>query len=254
MFGIISPMTLTLTLWPLRLYPKIPRIPYEKARKLVGTRGETTLGERVVSRLPGPVLGQLPPTKYLPGRQRLRHARNLKSLLLELQHEPCTKGDMCNNECAHISDGARTLFYEEYRKIRLDVRGSPFTTPYCTIATNPNHNPLPHTQMKNGAKYRGYSYLFQFMKKVKRVKHKTKKHKDSYVVAAVQLPGHSPTRELIQHCVHCQYDARDLWNPQNDHIYDECRRRREVQHGSYYVKQLHLLSNGIYFHKDIWFR
>ena len=123
MFGKLPPLTLTLTLRPLRLYPNIPRNPCEKARKLVGTRGETTLGERVVSRLPGPVLGQVPPTKYLPGRQRLRHARNLKSLPLELQHEPCTKGDMCNNECAHVSDGARKFLYEEYRKIRLDVRG-----------------------------------------------------------------------------------------------------------------------------------
>jgi hypothetical protein len=99
--------------------------------------------------------------------------------------------------------------------------------------------------MKNGAKYRGYSYLFQFMKKVKRVKLKTIKHADSFVVAAVLLPGDSPTRELIQHCVHCQCDARELWNPPNDHIYNDCFRRREVQHGSYYVKQLHLLSNGI---------
>ncbi len=82
------------------------------------------------------------------------------------------------------------------------------------------------------------------MKKVKRVKRKTTMHKDSFIVAAVQLPGDFPTREIIQHCVHCQWDARDLWNPQHDHMYDECRRRREVQHGSYYVKQLHLLSKG----------
>ena len=87
--------------------------------------------------------------------------------------------------------------------------------------------------------------MFQFMKKVKRVKLKTIKHADSFVVAAVLLPGDSPTRELIQHCVHCQCDARELWNPPNDHIYNDCFRRREVQHGSYYVKQLHLLSNGI---------
>jgi hypothetical protein len=99
--------------------------------------------------------------------------------------------------------------------------------------------------MKNGAKYRGYCLLFQFMNKVKRIKCKTKKHQDSYVVAAVQTIGNSPAKEIIQHCVHCQCDAWDFWNPQHDHLYEECGRRGEIQHGSYYVKELHLLSKGI---------
>jgi hypothetical protein len=114
-------VTLTLTLTPLPLTRSLTPTPHTQARKLVGTRGETKLGERVVSRLPGPALGQVPPTKFEPGRRRLRNARKLKCLPLERVLQPCTKGDKCLNECAHVSDGARTLLYEEYRQIRLDV-------------------------------------------------------------------------------------------------------------------------------------
>ena len=97
--------------------------------------------------------------------------------------------------------------------------------------------------MERCAKYRAYVYLFQFMKRVKRI-HIVKKHRDSYCISETREDGKSPTLKLVQHCAHCQCDPREEWNPPDDHIYETCLRRGEIQHGTYFVKQLHLLANG----------
>ena len=107
-----------------------------KARKLVGTRGETALVERAVTRLPGPMSGQAPPKKFEPGRQRLRHARALARLRVELTYAPCKKGNDCNHDCTYVTPGDRTLLHKEYISIRTEVR-----------TLNPSHYfSLPRTQ------------------------------------------------------------------------------------------------------------
>ena len=98
--------------------------------------------------------------------------------------------------------------------------------------------------MKSGATYRAYTYLFQFMRNVKRLKKRTKKHRDSYLLGTPAIVGQSPVRVSIQHCAHCQCDPRDLWNPQHDHMYEDCLRKAETQHNSYFVKELHLCAKG----------
>jgi len=96
--------------------------------------------------------------------------------------------------------------------------------------------------MKKGAKYRAYVYLFQFMKKVKRIKVKVKLNRDAYLI--VQTHGNSPTLECIQHCPHCKCDPKVLWAPQEDHSYADCLRRAEIQNGTHFVTQLHLCAKG----------
>ena len=81
------------------------------------------------------------------------------------------------------------------------------------------------------------------MKRVKRI-HRVKKHRDSYCISETIEDGKSPTLKLVQHCAHCQCDPREEWNPPDDHIYETCLRRGEIQHGTHFVKQLHLLANG----------
>ena len=100
--------------------------------------------------------------------------------------------------------------------------------------------------MQKGAKYRAYTYLFQFMNKVKRIKKQLTKHRDAYQIVHLNtVTGRSPTLECIQQCSHCQCDPRELWAPEEDHSYANCLRRAEVQHGTHFVQELHLCANGI---------
>jgi hypothetical protein len=101
--------------------------------------------------------------------------------------------------------------------------------------------------MKSGAKYRAYTYLFQFMRKVKRFRKRTKKHRESYLLGTPAIVGQSPVRVSIQNCSHCQCDPRVVWNPQHDHMYTDCLRKAEAQQSSYLVKELHLCAKGVCF-------
>ncbi len=92
-----------------------------QARKLVSTRGETSLVERAVPRLPGPPMGQEPPSNYAPGRRRIRTARCVTRLAESMVYEPCKKGNRCKHDCTYISAGDRHLLYLEYMKIRKEV-------------------------------------------------------------------------------------------------------------------------------------
>ena len=82
------------------------------------------------------------------------------------------------------------------------------------------------------------------MRNVKRLKQQIKKHRDSYLVGTPAIVGQSPVRVSIQHCTHCQCDPRALWNPQHDHMHEDCLRKGEAQHNAYFVKELHLCAKG----------
>ena len=92
-----------------------------QARKLVGTRGETTLIERAISRLPGPRMGQEPKRNFAPGRRRIKTARSVARLAVTLEYAPCKKGNRCKHDCTYISAGDRHKLYQEYMKSRTEV-------------------------------------------------------------------------------------------------------------------------------------
>ena len=176
-----------------------------------GTRGETSLGQSAVSRLPGPTLGQQPPKKYIPGRKQRRQGRNLKRMPAE--YVPCTKGAKCKHGCRYVTAGDRRLLYQEYKSIRDDLR--------------------------SGAKYRGYVYIFQFLRKVKSIRNVTPANWHSDATSILH-----DVSTIRQSCVHCQCDEEAKWNPPNDHVYSNCNRRDEVQHGTYFGTEVHLPING----------
>jgi hypothetical protein len=67
-------------------------------------------------------MGQVLPPKYEPGRRRVRHARQLKSMPAEREYVPCRKDVKCKHDCTYVTASDRTLLYKEYKLIREDVR------------------------------------------------------------------------------------------------------------------------------------
>ena len=129
--------------------------------------------ERVVSRLPGPALGQEPPRKFAAGRKRVRHARDLHTVRAELDYGPCPKGSRCKNDCSFLAPNDRSILYAEYKLIRADVRAHTQTlsfTIHVTLTLTHHSSLTPCSQVHKGAKYRAYAYLSQFMKRVKRIR------------------------------------------------------------------------------------
>ncbi len=91
--------------------------------------------ERVVSRLPGPALGQDPPRKFAAGRKRVRHTRDLQKVQAELLYGPCPKGSKCKNDCSFLTPNDRSILYAEYKLIRADVRAHILTLSLTIIVT-----------------------------------------------------------------------------------------------------------------------
>jgi hypothetical protein len=82
------------------------------------------------------------------------------------------------------------------------------------------------------------------MTRVKKITPRARRHSDAYQMVDTGPLGRAPTLACIQQCVHCQQDPRELWSPVEDHWYADCHRRGEIQHGTRFVKQLHLCAKG----------
>jgi hypothetical protein len=64
-------------------------------------------------------------------------------------------------------------------------------------------------------------------------------HADARGEGVYQRSGY--TRDvLLQSCTHYCMDAKELWRPQESHLYSECGRRDEVQHGTFSKNEVYI--------------
>ena len=154
------------------VYGCTPTSPVCLAARNTAVRGETALQYKEPVRLPGPALGADPREKFAFGRRRVRQTRPLKRNTVP-PLLPCVCGIKCKHDCRYVTPEMRMVVRAEFLKIRQDV--SRTQTQSLTLT----HNPYPYSttlltyhnlQLKTGAKYRAYVYLFNCMRRDKRVK------------------------------------------------------------------------------------
>ncbi len=117
----------------------------------------------------------------------------------------CAKLLKCRNECRHVSLQARLAVREQYDAIRADLR--------------------------KGAKYRGYCFIFQRISKVRMLK------------VPGKLVKHMDAQYGMQQCSHCMFDDQTKWDPAHSHGYMYCNRRGEKHNNSYLRNRFGLIDD-----------
>ncbi len=108
------------------------------------------------------------------------------------------KLNKCQNECRHVPLQSRLAHRAQYDALLVDMR--------------------------KGAKYRGYCYVFQRISKVR----------------VLKVPGkhvrHRDALNNMQACSHCMCEDQTKWDPPHSHAYMHCNRRGEKHNNSSYLQ------------------
>jgi hypothetical protein len=85
-------------------------------------RGETAMFTSPVTRLPGPVIGSDPPTKYQTGRLRVRMTKvSSRRICGPIYFPPCLRGPKCQRHCNLVSQVARHKVRAHFDALRSEV-------------------------------------------------------------------------------------------------------------------------------------